>query len=72
MDWIREINCLSQKEYEFKQSLVLDANYENTDTIAELWTSQPFLCYSRIRDRIEEMKLHFRVGMDESSSSLES
>jgi hypothetical protein len=56
-EWIEDLLSLAQKEFEFKQSLAKDANYDNLEKMSELWNSQPFLGMHRIHHRVEQMKV---------------
>lgn len=67
LEWIEDFRSFAQKEFEFKHSLASIANYENSEKIAELWISQPFLGCNRIRDRIEQIKV---ISMTEIKADL--
>jgi hypothetical protein len=56
-EWIQDLMCSAQKEFELMQTLAAEADYENLDEICDLWNTAPFLSSSRTLERIEYIKL---------------
>jgi hypothetical protein len=57
MEWIQDIMCSAEKQFELMQNLASEANYENLDEICDLWSTEPFLSCIRHRERIEQIKM---------------
>ncbi len=57
LEWIQDLMCSAQKEFELMQTLAAEADYENLDEICDLWNTAPFLSSSRTLERIEYIKL---------------